>query len=71
MREESVEKLLVTSQLLLLGEVVEACCSFLLAKLHPSNCLGMLQFAEAHACPELMQGAHDYFAVSILFSSER
>jgi hypothetical protein len=69
-----VEKLLVTSQLLLLAEVVDACCSFLLSKLHPSNCLGMLLFAEAHACPELLRGAHEFFTVCpwrVFFTNEK
>ena len=33
--------------------VQEACCSFLASQLHPSNCLGILKFADLHSCQSL------------------
>ncbi|XP_074651030.1 kelch-like protein 5 isoform X2 [Tubulanus polymorphus] len=60
LKEETVESLLSTSCLLQLSEVVEACCSFLMKQLHPSNCLGIRQFADAQGCSDLFKVANNY-----------
>ena len=48
------------ASLLLLHEVRENCCEFLLSKLHPSNCLGFRRFADVHSCHDLRVKAHNY-----------
>lgn len=63
-REETVESLLSTACLLQLGKVIEACCLFLSKQLHPSNCLGIRQFADTQGCTELYREANDYVVVS-------
>ncbi|XP_041358583.1 kelch-like protein 5 isoform X1 [Gigantopelta aegis] len=60
LKEETVESLLATSCLLQLSEVVEACCSFLMKQLHPSNCIGIRQFADAQGCTNLYKVANNY-----------
>ncbi len=51
--EENVQALLPAANLLHLTEVCEACCSFLKRQLHPSNCLGIMAFADLHSCSSL------------------
>lgn len=58
--EDNVQVLLPAANLLQLTAVREACCSFLLAQLHPSNCLGIRAFADLHACVDLTQAADTY-----------
>jgi kelch-like protein 1/4/5 len=58
-----VENLLSTACLLQLSEVVEACCSFLMKQLHPSNCIGIRQFADAQGCSNLYKVANTYLMV--------
>ncbi|XP_071088582.1 kelch-like protein 5 isoform X3 [Haliotis cracherodii] len=60
LKEETVESLLSTACLLQLSEVVEACCSFLMKQLHPSNCIGIRQFADAQGCTNLYKVANNY-----------
>ncbi|KAK7097848.1 kelch-like protein 5 isoform X2 [Littorina saxatilis] len=60
LKEETVECLLSTACLLQLSEVVEACCSFLMKQLHPSNCIGIRQFADAQGCTDLYKVANNY-----------
>ena len=62
-----MECLLSTACLLQLSEVVEACCSFLMKQLHPSNCIGIRQFADAQGCTDLYKVANNYVMVSVLF----
>ena len=64
LKEETVECLLSTSCLLQLSEVVEACCGFLMKQLHPSNCIGIRQFADAQGCSDLYKVANNYVMVS-------
>lgn len=64
LKEETVESLLSTACLLQLSEVVEACCSFLMKQLHPSNCIGIRQFADAQGCTNLYKVANNYVMVS-------
>uniref|UniRef100_UPI00358FEA1D kelch-like protein 12 n=1 Tax=Myxine glutinosa TaxID=7769 RepID=UPI00358FEA1D len=54
---ENVQELLPAACLLQLKGVKQACCEFLESQLDPSNCLGIREFAEAHNCLDLQQGA--------------
>ena len=67
LQEDTVENLLSTSCLLQLSEVVEACCSFLMKQLHPSNCIGIRQFAEIQGCSDLYKVANNYVMVIFYF----
>ncbi|XP_012686745.2 kelch-like protein 5 isoform X2 [Clupea harengus] len=60
LREDTIESLLSASCLLQLSAVVQACCSFLMKQLHPSNCLGIRSFADAQGCQDLHKVAHNY-----------
>lgn len=53
--EENVQSLLPAANLLQLTEVRDACCEFLKKQLHPSNCLGIMSFADLHSCSNLLQ----------------
>jgi hypothetical protein len=64
LKEDTVECLLSAACLLQLLEVVEACCSFLMKQLHPSNCIGIRQFADAQGCTDLYKVANNYVQVS-------
>lgn len=52
----NVQSLLVTSNMLGVSKVVNACCDFLKNQLHPSNCLGFFDFAEIH-CLSLLKSS--------------
>ncbi|XP_041364828.1 kelch-like protein 2 [Gigantopelta aegis] len=58
--EDNVQTLLPAANILQLTEVRDACCEFLQAQLHPSNSLGIQDFADIHACTELMHYAQMY-----------
>ncbi|XP_054268588.1 kelch-like protein 17 [Macrosteles quadrilineatus] len=58
--EDNVQVLLPASSLLQIGSVREACCKFLMRQLHPSNCLGIRSFADAHSCKELHRRSHRF-----------
>lgn len=60
LREDTIESLLSASCLLQLSSVVQACCSFLMKQLHPSNCLGIRSYADAQGCHDLHRAAHNY-----------
>uniref|UniRef100_A0A672JFF1 BTB domain-containing protein n=1 Tax=Salarias fasciatus TaxID=181472 RepID=A0A672JFF1_SALFA len=60
LREDTIESLLSASCLLQLSAVVQACCSFLMKQLHPSNCLGIRSYADAQGCHDLQRAAHAY-----------
>ncbi|KAK0152834.1 Kelch-like protein 5 [Merluccius polli] len=60
LREDTIESLLSASCLLQLSRVVQACCSFLVRQLHPSNCLGIRSYADAQGCSDLQSAAHSY-----------
>ncbi|KAK3578052.1 hypothetical protein CHS0354_039611 [Potamilus streckersoni] len=60
LREDTVESLLSTACMLQLSEVVEACCNFLMKQLHPSNCIGIRQFADAQGCTDLFKVANNF-----------
>ena len=58
--EENVQSLLPASSLLQLNSVRDACAEFLKNQLHPSNCLGIRAFADAHICSELLESSHRF-----------
>ena len=58
--EGNVQPLLKAASILQLSEVMEACSDFLSEQLHPSNCLGIANFAEVHGCAELAKRAWEY-----------
>lgn len=58
--EENVQVLLPAANLLQLTDVRDACCDFLQAQLHPTNCLGIRAFADLHGCMELLSHADNY-----------
>ena len=63
LREDTIESVLSASCLLQLSSVVQACCSFLMKQLHPSNCLGIRSYADAQGCHDLQRAAHVYTMV--------
>ncbi|KAJ8282149.1 hypothetical protein COCON_G00046680 [Conger conger] len=58
--EDNVQVLLPAASLLQLMDVRLACCHFLQAQLHSTNCLGIRAFADLHACTQLLSQAHAY-----------
>ncbi|CAH0564270.1 unnamed protein product [Brassicogethes aeneus] len=58
--EDNVQVLLPAANLLQLTDVRDACCDFLQAQLHPTNCLGIRAFADLHGCIELLSHAETY-----------
>ncbi|XP_015591764.1 ring canal kelch homolog [Cephus cinctus] len=58
--EDNVQVLLPAANLLQLTDVRDACCDFLQAQLHPTNCLGIRAFADLHGCLELLGHADSY-----------
>ncbi|XP_004868925.1 kelch-like protein 4 [Heterocephalus glaber] len=60
LKEDTIESLLAAACLLQLTQVIEACSSFLIKQLHPSNCLGIRSFGDAQGCTELLNIAHKY-----------
>lgn len=57
---DTVQSLLFASSLFQLTAIQKACSDFLLRQLHPSNCLGIRSFADAHSCTELLQVSEKY-----------
>ena len=57
---DNVESLLASACLLQVDDVKKACCEFMKSQLHPSNCLGIRAFADAHGCDQLFQIADSY-----------
>ncbi|XP_070613360.1 kelch-like protein 2 isoform X1 [Erythrolamprus reginae] len=58
--EENVQVLLPAASLLQLQVIKKSCSDFLETQLHPINCLGILAFADMHACTELLNKANTY-----------
>ena len=58
--EENVQALLPAASLLQLTDVRSACCEFLKTQLHPTNCLGIMHFADIHSCQDLVSAARSY-----------
>lgn len=55
--QSNVQELLAAADMLQLSEVVDGCCEYMVRELHPSNAVGILRFAEAHACDSLAKSA--------------
>ena len=58
--ESNVQALLPVASLLQISSVQKACCSFLEGQLDPTNCSGILSFAELHSCDELAIKSRHY-----------
>ncbi|XP_068679945.1 kelch-like protein diablo [Montipora foliosa] len=58
--ERNVQSLLSVANLLQFNTVIESCCGFLKNQLHPSNCLGIGDFADHHGFAELKTAAQCY-----------
>lgn len=56
----SLQTLLPAANILQITEVRDACCEFLQSQLHPSNCIGICDFADIHACTELLNYSLTY-----------
>lgn len=57
---KNVQSLLITSSLLQVSAVKDACVEFLQERLHPNNCLGIMNFADTFNCQSLSQAADAY-----------
>lgn len=68
--EDNVQTLLPASSLLQLNSVRDACCEFLKKQLHPSNCLGIRSFADAHTCGELLESSHKFALIHFVDVSQ-
>lgn len=72
-REETVEGLLSAACLLQLDKVIDACCKFLKKQLHPSNCIGIRQFAESQGCLSLFKDSDNYVVehfIEVVYNQE-
>lgn len=58
--EQNVCELLLVSSMLQMFHVVDACCTFLKQQLHPSNVIGILNFASNSSCESLAQDAQSF-----------
>jgi kelch-like protein 1/4/5 len=58
--EDNVQPLLKAASILQLSDVTGACSDFLKQQLHPSNCLGIANFAEVHGCTALAETSQLY-----------
>ncbi len=56
----NVQALLSTASVFQVEQVKLACSEFLESQLQPENCLGIINFAEAHGCPSLKRAACRY-----------
>lgn len=57
---DNVETLLPASSMLQLEDLKLACCNFLENNMDPTNCLGIMHFADVHGCPDLIKHATEY-----------
>ncbi|CAH8872821.1 unnamed protein product [Trichobilharzia szidati] len=51
--ERNVCELLIAASMIQMSHVVQACCSFLKHQLHPSNAIGIQEFAYSNNCSDL------------------
>ncbi|XP_074642431.1 actin-binding protein IPP-like isoform X2 [Tubulanus polymorphus] len=58
--DKTCQDLLAAADMFGLSDVTTACCGFLATQLHPSNCIGIFQFAESHSCLKLMKISEAY-----------
>lgn len=57
---DTVQALLNTASMLQLPDVQASCSEFLKKQLHPANCLGIRNFADAHTCTDLKLASGRY-----------
>ncbi|ELU15153.1 hypothetical protein CAPTEDRAFT_88338, partial [Capitella teleta] len=57
---DNAQDLLAASSLFQYPVIVDGCCEFLMKHLHPSNCLGIEDFAHLHSCSKLEADAHRF-----------
>ena len=57
---DNAQELLAAASQFEYPAIVQACCNFLEKHLHPSNCLGIENFALLYACDNLIERAHKY-----------
>ena len=60
--ESNVQSLLPVASLLQIACVQKACCTYLESQLDPTNCLGILSFAELHGCDVLASKSRHYYS---------
>ena len=58
---DNVESLMTAAAMLVFNTAFEACADFLITQLHPSNCLGIRQFAENLNCTRLVDMSSQFF----------
>lgn len=57
---DNVQHLLYASSILQMETVAQACCNFMQNHLHPTNCVGVRNFAEQHGRTELVKVTDEY-----------
>lgn len=57
---ENAQTLLFACSILQVDSVARACCRFMTSHLHPSNCVGIRNFAEQHGQTDLIAKADEY-----------
>lgn len=62
----NVESLLITANILHVSKVITACSEFLVRQLHPSNCLGFLEFSERLSLLELKRSCLEFAAENFM-----
>ncbi|XP_021371205.1 kelch-like protein 8 isoform X2 [Mizuhopecten yessoensis] len=63
---DTVQPILYAASILQIETVAKACCEFMKKHLHPTNCIGVHNFAEQHNRTELMKMADDYILENFL-----
>ncbi|KAK0055342.1 heat shock protein 70 A1 [Biomphalaria pfeifferi] len=58
--EDTVQTIMQTAAMMQISAVEKLCCSFLVEHLHPSNCLGIRDFAHIIGCFDLKETADKY-----------
>ncbi|XP_071966040.1 kelch-like protein 20 [Antedon mediterranea] len=58
--ESNVQNILIGASLLQLENLLEICCTFLQDQLHPTNSIGIHNFARRHGCSKLQASAQKY-----------
>ena len=61
---ENVEELLSAAGLLQIDRINDTCCNFLSDCMDMTNCLGIMQFANIHACPKLLKKVKHFIAMN-------
>lgn len=63
---ENVQPILYAASILQIEMVAKACCEFMKKHLHPTNCIGVHNFAHQHNRIELIKMADDYILENFL-----